>query len=75
MKVVGHGRDRESAEEDARKKAAAKGRVILAYGDSGYINEDVFEVEVTTVKPGWFMRDVKRAAARSKMWSSAPPRK
>ncbi len=78
MKIVGRGKDREEAERDAREKAKAKGRVVLAYGSGGYVPDVyesfIYEIEVTTVKPGWFMRDVKEAARRAKMWRQRPRR-
>lgn len=78
MKIVGRGRDREEAERDAREKTKAKGRVVLSYGSGGYVPDGyesfIYETEVTTVKPGWFMRDVKEAARRAKMWAQPPRR-
>lgn len=78
--IVGVGCNREEAREDAWRQARAKGLVILTTGDHTYeMGEwgapDVYTLEVTTVKPGWLMRDVKKAAKRARMWAAQPKRK
>lgn len=77
MIITGVGRNEEEARDNAWAQARKKGLVILTTGKTTYQmgeweEPDVFTIEATAVRPGWLMRDAKKAAKRAKQFATDP---